>query len=148
MTPDQIRLVQASFEKVAPIADTAAGLFYARLFEIAPEVEPLFSGDMELQGRKLMKMLAGVVAGLSRPETIVPAAEALAERHVAYGARPEHYAPVGAALIWTLHKGLGEAFTPEVRDAWLAAYDMLAGVMIGAVRRTPAPAAAAAPAPA
>ncbi len=113
-----------------PIAETAAGLFYGRLFEITPEVKPLFSGDMKEQGRKLMTTLAVVVNNLKNPDVIVPAAKALAVKHVGYGVTAEHYAPVGAALIWTLEQGLGDDFTPETRDAWIAAYTLLSGIMI------------------
>jgi nitric oxide dioxygenase len=130
VTPAQIDLVQSSFAKVVPIAETAAGLFYGRLFEIAPEVKPLFSGDMKEQGRKLMTTLGVVVNNLKNPDVIVPAAKALAVKHVGYGVTAEHYAPVGAALIWTLEQGLGDDFTPETRDAWIAAYTLLSGVMI------------------
>lgn len=134
MTPRQIELVQDSFAKVAPIAEQAAALFYARLFELAPSVRPLFKGDMPEQGRKLMAMLATVVNGLTRLDTIVPAAQKLAARHVAYGAKVEHYPVVGAALVDTLAKGLGDDFTPEVRAAWIEAYTLLSGVMVEAQR--------------
>ena len=130
MTPSQIDLVQSSLAKVVPIAETAASLFYGRLFEVAPEVKPLFRGDMKEQGRKLMTTLAVVVNGRKAPDTILPAAKALAVKHVGYGVTAEHYVPVGAALIWTLEQGLGDDFTPETRDAWLAAYTLLSGVMI------------------
>lgn len=130
MTPEDIEYVQSSFAKVAPIADAAAGLFYGRLFEIAPEVKPLFRGDMAEQGRKLMATLAVVVNGLKNLDAILPAAKALAVKHVAYGVTPAHYAPVGEALIWTLGQRLGPDFTPETKEAWLAAYGTLSGVMI------------------
>ena len=130
MTPSQIDLVQSSFAKVAPIADTAARLFYERLFEIAPEVKPLFNRDMKEQGRKLMATLGLVTKGLKNLEAILPAAKSLATKHVSYGVRAEHYQPVGDALLWTLEQGLGSDFTPEVRDAWLAAYTTLSGAMI------------------
>lgn len=132
MTPQQIELVQSSFAKVAPISEQAAALFYARLFELAPQVQPLFRGDMTEQGRKLMAMLANVVNGLTQLEVVVPAAQKLAQRHVAYGARPEHYPVVGTALLDTLSQGLGKDFTPEVREAWTAAYGTLSGVMVEA----------------
>ncbi|MBV6656583.1 MAG: hemin receptor [Devosiaceae bacterium] len=132
MTEEQIGLVQGSFKQVAPIADTAAGLFYGRLFEIAPEVKPLFKGDMTEQGAKLMATLGVVVNGLSNPSSILPAAQALAVKHVEYGVTPAHYAPVGEALIWTLDQGLGDAFTDELKEAWVAAYTLLSGVMIDA----------------
>jgi hemoglobin-like flavoprotein len=130
MTPDQVKLVQQSFAKVAPIADQAAVMFYDRLFEIAPAVKALFPSDMAEQRRKLMATLAIVVNGLSNLEQILPAASSLATRHVAYGAKPEHYPVVGSALLWTLEKGLGEAWTSDVADAWTAAYTMLSGFMI------------------
>ena len=130
MNPTQIKLVQESFAKVAPISETAAVLFYDRLFEIAPQVQAMFPTDMTEQRRKLMATLAVVVGGLSNLESILPAASALATRHVSYGAKAEHYPVVGAALLWTLEKGLGDAWTPEVADAWTAAYATLSGFMI------------------
>jgi len=130
MTPDQISLVQDSFKKVVPIADVAADLFYGRLFEIAPEVKPMFRGDLKEQGRKLMATLGVVVTGLTRLETVLPAASTLARKHVDYGVKAEHYTPVGAALLWTLEKGLGDAWTPELADAWGTAYGTLSNFMI------------------
>src|ERR1700745_2060274 len=130
MTPDQITLVQQSFAKVAPIADQAAAMFYDRLFAIAPRVNTLFPADMTEQRRKLMATLAAVVSGLSNLESILPAASALATRHVAYGAKAEHYPVVGGALLWTLEKGLGADWTPDVAEAWTAAYATLSGYMI------------------
>ena len=132
MDSAQIDLVQQSFAKVAPIAPAAAKLFYGRLFEIAPEVRPLFKNDMDEQGRKLMMTLGVVVNGLKRLDEIVPVAQRLAIRHVDFGVEAEHYAPVGAALLWTLGRGLGDDFTPEVEQAWTAAYTTLAGVMVAA----------------
>jgi len=130
MTPDQVKLVQDSFAKVAPIADTAATLFYDRLFEVAPQVRGLFPDDMSEQKIKLMGMLAVVVKGLDNLPAILPAASMLAKRHVAYGATPAHYPVVGGALLWTLEKGLGPGWTPEVAEAWTAAYATLSGFMI------------------
>jgi hemoglobin-like flavoprotein len=130
MTPDQIDLVQSSFAKVVPIADAAAGLFYGRLFEIAPEVKPLFRNDMREQGRKLMTTLGVVVGSLKNLDAVLPAAKALAVKHVGYGVTAAHYEPVGAALIWTLEKGLGEDFTLETKNAWISTYAALSGVMI------------------
>jgi nitric oxide dioxygenase len=130
MTPDQVKLVQDSFAKVVPISEQAAVLFYDRLFEIAPQVKAMFPTDMTEQRKKLMGTLAVVVQGLSNLESILPAASALAKRHVSYGAKPAHYPVVGAALLWTLEKGLGDAWTPEVAEAWTAAYGTLSGYMI------------------
>ncbi|HML11877.1 MAG TPA: globin family protein [Xanthobacteraceae bacterium] len=131
MTPDQIKAIQESFAKVAPISDEAAALFYGRLFEIAPSVAPLFKGDMEEQGKKLMATLAVVVNGLGHLDTILPAASALAKRHVGYGVTAADYAPVGEALLWTLERGLGAQWTPELAGAWTAAYGVLSEFMIG-----------------
>ncbi|MFZ2157858.1 MAG: globin domain-containing protein, partial [Bradyrhizobium sp.] len=90
----------------------------------------MFPADMTEQRKKLMTMLAAVVNGLGNLQSILPAASALAKRHVGYGARAEHYPVVGAALLWTLEKGLGAAWTPEVADAWTAAYGTQSGYMI------------------
>ncbi len=130
MTPDQVQLVQQSFAKVAPISDQAAVIFYDRLFETAPSVRAMFPSDMTEQRKKLMAMLAVVVNGLAKLEAVLPAASALAKRHVGYGAKPEHYPVVGAALLWTLEKGLGDSWTPDVAEAWTAAYGTLSGFMI------------------
>jgi len=130
MTPDQIDLVQASFAKVAPISEQAATIFYDRLFEQAPEVKPMFKGDMGEQRKKLMATLAVVVGGLNNLPTVLPAASALAKQHVGYGVKPSHYQAVGAALLFALSKGLGEGWTPQLATAWTAAYTTLSGYMI------------------
>jgi hemoglobin-like flavoprotein len=131
MTPHQVKLVQDSFAKVAPIADQAAAMFYGRLFDIAPPVRPLFPKDMAEQQRKLMATLAVVVNGLANLETILPAASALAKRHVSYGVTADDYPIVGAALLWTLERGLGSAWNAQLAEAWTAAYTTLADFMIG-----------------
>jgi hemoglobin-like flavoprotein len=133
MTPEQKRLVQTSFEQVAPIAEVAAGLFYNRLFELDPALRPLFKGDLVEQGRKLMQMIGMVVKGLDRFDELVPAAQALGKRHVGYGVRDEDYETVGAALLWTLGKGLGAAFTHETKEAWTAAYGAITTAMKSAI---------------
>lgn len=130
MNASDVALVQDSFKKVVPIADVAADLFYGRLFEVAPQVKPMFKGDMKEQGRKLMTTLGVVVTGLTQLETVLPAASALAKQHVSYGVKAEHYPIVGGALLWTLEKGLGDAWTPELASAWTTAYGTLSGYMI------------------
>ncbi|MCB1513329.1 MAG: hemin receptor [Hyphomicrobiaceae bacterium] len=132
MTPEQVKLVQESFKKVEPIADKAADLFYGRLFEIAPQVRPLFPSDMSQQKMKLMSMIGTAVNNLHQVEKIIPAVQDLGRKHVAYGVTGEHYKPVGEALIWTLEKGLGDAFTPEVKTAWVTTYQTLEKVMTDA----------------
>lgn len=135
MTPEQVKMVQDSFQKVVPIAGTAADLFYDRLFEIAPEVRPLFPDDLAEQKKKLIAMLATAVTNLHQVDKILPAVEDLGKRHVSYGVKPAYYEPVGAALLWTLEKGLGDAFTPPVKAAWTETYVTLAGVMQGAAAK-------------
>jgi hemoglobin-like flavoprotein len=129
MNAQQKYLVQSSFAKVAPIAETAAALFYGRLFELDPSLRYMFHGDMAEQGRKLMNMLTLAVRGLDRPDQLIPAVEMLGRRHTGYGVKPEHYGTVAAALLWTLEQGLGDDFTPEVKDAWVAVYTLLANTM-------------------
>lgn len=132
MTPRDIELVQSSFAKVAPIAETAAELFYARLFELDPSVKPLFKTDLKEQGKRLMAMIATAVNGLNNVEALVPAVQDMGRRHVKYGVTPEHYGTVGRALLDTLQKGLGDDFTPEVKNAWTVIYGVLSATMIAA----------------
>lgn len=129
VTNSQKVLVQESFAAVVPIADDAAVLFYRRLFELDPSLQRMFRGDMTEQRRKLMQMLTAAVKGLDRLDQLVPVVEELGRRHVGYGVADAHYDTVGAALLWTLEKGLGEAFTTDVKDAWVAVYGLLAGTM-------------------
>ena len=137
LSPDQIALLRSSFDKVQPISEAAAALFYGRLFEIAPEVRPLFNTDMAEQGRKLMTTLSVVVNGIDDLPALLPAVERLGRRHAGYGVTPGHFVPVGEALIWTLQQGLGDDFTPPVRDAWIEAYGALAAVMQDAANTAP-----------
>ena len=129
MTPDSQRLVRESFAKVAPIAPAAAAMFYDRLFVLDPSLRPLFKGDMDEQGRKLMTMIGTAVANLHRLDAIVPAVQDLGRRHAGYGVRPSHYDTVASALLWTLEQGLGDDFTPATRQAWIECYTVLAGTM-------------------
>jgi hemoglobin-like flavoprotein len=130
VTHDQVKLVQESFSKLAPISDQAAVIFYDRLFEVAPQVKAMFPADLTEQRKKLMTTLAVVANGLGNLEAVLPAASALAKRHVSYGAKAEHYPVVGGALLRTLEKGLGAAWTTDVAAAWTAAYGTLSGYMI------------------
>ena len=129
MTPHQIELVQNTLNLVIPIAEQAAALFYDRLFTLDPSLRPMFRGDMNDQGKKLMSTIAVAVNGLKRPEKIIPTVQHLGRKHAGYGVLPNHYNTVGEALLWTLDKGLGEAFTSEVEEAWAAAYTLLSNVM-------------------
>lgn len=129
MSPQQIDLVQRSFNEVKPIAAAAADLFYNRLFMLDPSLRHLFKGEMTKQGQMLMSMIGAAVAGLRNLEKLAPVVRQLGARHAGYGVRTEHYVTVGTALLWTLEEGLGEKFTPQVREAWAAAYDLLSEVM-------------------
>ena len=130
MHESEIALVQDSWEKVVPIADTAAKLFYNRLFDIDPSLKELFSQtDMAEQRKKLMQIITVAVRGLQRIDELLPAIEAMGRRHSGYGVREEHYTTVATALLWTLEQGLGPAFTPDVRSAWVETYTILSAVM-------------------
>jgi len=133
MNQNQIKLVQDSFAKVAPIAEVAADMFYKRLFELDPKLKSLFRGDMKEQGKKLMTMLAAAVRGLDNVEKLVPVLQSLGARHAGYGVQPKDYDTVGAAFLWTLEQGLGKkGFTAEVHGAWAAVYGVIAQTMIAA----------------
>lgn len=135
METKTITLVQESFEKVKPIAPAAAEIFYSKLFELDPQLKPLFPSTddaMKTQGNKLMSMLAAAVAGLSNLEALIPVLEDLGKRHVDYKVEAYHYDTVGQALLGTLEAGLGDDFTPDVKEAWTSVYGTMSKVMIGA----------------
>lgn len=135
MEQKTITLVQESFEKVKPIAPAAAEIFYSKLFELDPNLKPLFPSSedaMKAQGNKLMTMLAAAVAGLNNLDALIPVLKGLGKRHVEYKVEPSHYDTVGAALLGTLEAGLGDDFTPEVKDAWTSVYGTMSSVMIDA----------------
>jgi len=132
MTPEQQHLIKSSFAKVAPIADTAAAMFYEDLFTRDPRLRSLFKDDMAEQRKKLMLTLSVVVQNVSNWEAISTTVRTLGQRHVTYGVHAEDYATVGAALLATLEKGLGPEFTPDVRDAWTACIAKIAAEMLNA----------------
>ena len=129
MTPEEKALVQSTFAQLVPIADQAAALFYARLFEMDPGLRPLFRSDMREQGKKLMQMIGACVKGLDALDQLVPTVKDLGRRHAGYGVTDAHYETVGGALLWTLERGLGSAFTPAVKGAWTTVYTVLATTM-------------------
>ena len=129
MKLEQIKLVQDSFASVEPSADVVADLFYGRLFTLDPSLQALFPAEMAEQKHKLMSMLKLAVNSLNRLDDLIPAVQALGQRHGTYGVTFEMYDTVGAALLWTLEQGLGEKFTPEVKAAWAAVYTLLANTM-------------------
>lgn len=129
ITPQQKELVQKTWVKVVPIADTAAELFYGRLFELEPEYRAMFKNDMTEQGKKLMKTINIAVEALDDIEPLIPVLKQMGADHVGYGVKDRDYNVVGASLLWTLEKGLGDEFTDEVKNAWGAVYEVLATVM-------------------
>ena len=129
MTPEQKNLVQSTFAAIAPSADTAAKLFYTKLFELDPDLKPLFRGNMDEQGRKLMIIIGTAVNGLDVLDEIVPVVEDLGKRHVDYGVKDKDYNTVGTALLWTLEQGLDNKFTADVEEAWTVVYSLLADIM-------------------
>ncbi len=129
MTPEEVYLVQSSWEKVRPSSTQAAEMFYRRLFDIAPELKTLFKGDMRRQEQHLMNVIDTTVQGLERWDQFVPALQALGKRHAGYGVKDADFDKVAAALLWTLESGLGDAFTEEVRRSWISTYTLLADIM-------------------
>ncbi len=145
MDARQVALVQGTFEQAAKLGgDKIAEIFYAELFAIDPSLRRLFKSPMAEQGKKLIATLAFVIRSLHQPDKILGPAKALAVKHLDYGVEARHYVLVGNALLRTLNKGLGPQFTPEVRAAWVAAYQLVADVMRvaaygeGSVRKRPA----------
>jgi len=129
LTAQDVALVRASFAQIAPIQETAADLFYDRLFEIAPGLRPMFPTNLAEQKRKLMATISAAVGGLSDLEGLVPLVKALGARHANYGVTAAHYDIVGDALLWTLARGLGDGFTVDTRAAWAKVYGVLASTM-------------------
>jgi hemoglobin-like flavoprotein len=129
MDANTVKLVQESWKQVLPIAPQAGTLFYNNLFEAAPQLRPLFKGDLEQQAAKLMQMIDVAVSKLDEPEVLLPALQQLGRRHAGYGVAAAHYAPVGAALLKTLEQGLGDKFTPHAREAWTQVYGTMTQVM-------------------
>lgn len=130
MNATQIHVLQNTFNAhVAPLGDNAAAVFYQNLFALDPSLRPLFKEDMTVQRHMLVQMLAFVVNGLGTPEHIIDAVGQLGRRHAGYGVQPEHYRTVGQALLQTIETAIGPAYTPEVHEAWTAAYTLLVSVM-------------------
>ena len=135
ITTSQVQLVRSSFEQVLPIADVAGELFFGRIFSLAPETRALFGDDISLQARRTMAAVKDVVDGLDRLDALLPFLVRLAARHVRYGVEPKHFEIVGDALMWTLESGLGEAFVPPVRQAWLEVWKFLVETMLAGMEQ-------------
>ena len=123
--------LEPSFDLVAPRGDELMDVFYARLFEAAPAVRPLFaSTDLRKQKIMLLRVLGLLRQSLRDLDPIVPVLRDLGARHVRYGAQPEHYPVVGAVLIASMAEVAGDAWRPEYERAWAAAFDVVAGAML------------------
>jgi hemoglobin-like flavoprotein len=130
------RLVRESWARFEPVAVQSARFFYDKLFELDPEAERLFANtEWEKQNRKVMEMFAEIVRMLDRPKELVTEVADLGRRHVHYGVHESQYDSVGTALLWTLEQGLGEHFTPEIRDAWTEAYQLVSAIARRATTR-------------
>jgi hemoglobin-like flavoprotein len=134
MKSEHVYLVQRSWSELLPMQALAAPMFYHRLFELDPSLRPMFHGDLQAQGRKLVQVIDAAVSGLGRFDDLLPLIQDLGRRHVDYGVAPHHYDSVGAALIWTLARCLGSGFTPPVRLAWQDVYGVLAVTMRAAAQ--------------
>jgi len=133
MTPEQIRTVQSTWREIAPMSADAARLFYGKLFELDPRLRSLFRADIEQQGPRFMAAIDTAVDALAEVEAVVPSILELGRRHAHYGVQERDYQAVEAALLWTLEKGLGCSFTPDVKDAWTLAYAILDNMMKSAM---------------
>lgn len=138
MTPEEIVMVKQSWDRIVPIADKAAEIFYQRLFELDPELKPLFKNDMAKQRKMLMQVISKSVRSLDQLETLIPVLQELGRRHASYGVKEQHYDTVARALIWTLAKGLGDDFTEELQNAWIVTYAIIATTMKNAAREAAA----------
>jgi hemoglobin-like flavoprotein len=137
MTTDQIQLVKKTWRVFRGINPATVGdLFYSKLFADNPSLRKMFPADMQQQYQKLIDMLNAIVIRLDKLEELTDEIAAMAQRHVEYGVRPAHYKLVGNALLWTLQKGLGNDWTPEVKTAWVTCYTILADCMINSTSET------------
>jgi nitric oxide dioxygenase len=132
MNVEQVQLVRDSLVHVRPIADGIAESFYSHLFEIAPHLKKLFTGNMKTQGAMLMTSLELAVSSMDDMERILPSVQALGERHSSYGVKKDYYPYAKESFLWALEKHLKDEFTPQLKNAWSESFDTLIGMMISA----------------
>jgi hemoglobin-like flavoprotein len=132
MDIDQAQLIRDSLIQVRPLADHIAESFYSHMFEIAPHLQKLFTGNMKTQGAMLMTSLELAVSSLDNMESILPSVQALGERHMSYGVKKEYYPYAKESFLWALEKHLKGEFTPTLKNAWSEAFDTLIEVMSNA----------------
>lgn len=133
MNSNQIRLVRQTFGAIESDKEAVGTLFYHRLFEIDPSLQALFKGDMKAQANMLLTSIGMAVHGLHDPDTLLPQIQSLGQRHASYGAAPADFDTFSAALMWTLQQSLADAFTPEVHQAWIGAFEFIRMAMKKAV---------------
>ena len=135
LNDETIRLVRESVA-LLPAGDLRpVQAFYERLFELAPELRPMFKSSLDMQVRKLADTLGWITANLDAPGTLMTTLQQLGVRHAGYGVLDSHYAPVGSALIHMFHVTLGDRFTPAMEDAWLEIYAVITRDMVRATKR-------------
>lgn len=134
MNSSDIALVKASFGRLVPVADQLIPLFFARLFELDPQLRAVVAGNMMEQGRKLMSVVGQTIEALERPQAIVAILHPLSARPLGPGTKEEHYFIIGTACLWTLEKALGPEFTPAVRTAWMTVFTYVIHTLIQAQR--------------
>ena len=132
MTTRQIELVEDSWDFAITNTEGAGMIFYSRLFEIAPELRPLFKESPEAQAQKLVSLITFAVTKLNSIGEIVDDVRSLGKRHKKYNVKAEHYAIVAEALLWTLEKALQGRWNEEMKEAWVAVYTVLSTTMISA----------------
>ena len=135
LSDEQVKLVKANWNAVKPIKETAAGLFYDKLFELDPSIREMFNDDISIQKKALMATISFAVATLNHPDKLIPAVQKLGSRHGRYGVTAAHYGTVAQALLWTLEQGLGDAWTPEAKTAWTEVYGILSSTMLEAAAK-------------
>ena len=134
MTQEQIDLIRRSFDAIWPVRRNLADLFYGRFFELAPDAKPLFPSDMERQHLKLMDMIAAIVGALDKGELFHSLIRHTGRQHAQFGVKSSHFVAFGNALIWGLEQQFGDAFTPELKEAWVTLYDAVQSEMMRAAK--------------
>lgn len=129
MTPTQIAVVQASWQKVAPLGTELADMFYQRLFELAPELRQFYQTDLQQYGERLMRNLGMAVTSLARMEQVLPMLQDFAAQRVERGIKDGYETVVRNAMLWALEQRLAESFTQDVRTAWNETYSLLTGII-------------------
>ncbi|HEY4209145.1 MAG TPA: globin domain-containing protein [Puia sp.] len=136
MNSNQIELVRSSWARVTATDEVTFGIvFYNRLFDIAPEIKPMFSRPLPEQARKLMTILDHVIEKIDAMDDIIENVVKLAHRHETYGVKPEHYTLVGEALLWTLEQELEDEWDDDLKFAWTMCFVTISTAMLQAMKQ-------------